>query len=104
MKKLISLLLAAASLAVMATPSLAADKVVDAKAPAASQAPLLTPEALEKIKAHLAELHTARIKILNEGKACVEAAKSAEAVQQCLEQEQAAVNGQQQAPKAAKPK
>lgn len=92
MKNAVTALFAVIGFALAGSPAFAAEKAIE-KAPATSPAPLLTPEALEKIKAHLAELHTARIKILTEGRTCVEAAKSAEAVQLCIEQEQAAVNG-----------
>lgn len=58
---------------------------------AAEQAPQLSPEALDKIKAHLLDLHAARIKVLTEGEACVKVAKSADALQACIEQERNAI-------------
>lgn len=51
----------------------------------------LTPEAFEKIKAQLLELHADRLKVLTEGERCIKATKGQADLQKCIDAERAAL-------------
>lgn len=92
MKLLISAVLAVTSLGAIAAD---APKPAAPTPPAAAaqgpQAPALTPEAFEKLKGHLLEMHADRIKVLSDGERCIKATKNQDELQKCIEAERAAL-------------